>query len=331
MVIWGMVGNSHDASLAVFKDGVLVWASTANKFSDVPNDPKHSPIQIQTAIQSYGKPDLVVWYENPWSKSFRQWMAGQGSLFSCLKENNIDKYLADLGIYCPVKYMKHHHSHAAYGYYTQHNPRATVMCLDSIGEFECFTIWSGNNNRKLKKVYSQSYPHSIGLFYSAMTMRCGFKPNAEEYKISEAGRDIAITENLLLINDLVETFIDGPLDGSKPGVKFKHNLHKGCQWYRPDLTTEDDMKRLANATQSVFEMIVKSSAKWCTENLPNRDLIVTGGCALNRDAMDQLRETWNSVYVPPNPGDPGSCIGAVLAMNKKTIDFNPQVWYNNDK
>ena len=127
MIYWGMVGNSHDASLAVFKDGLLVWASTANKFSDVPNDPKHSPIQIQTAIQSYGKPDLVVWYENPWSKSFRQWMAGQGSLFGCLKENNIDKYLADLGIYCPVKYMKHHHSHAAYGYYTQHNPAGTAV------------------------------------------------------------------------------------------------------------------------------------------------------------------------------------------------------------
>ena len=38
MVVWGMVGNSHDANPAVFLDGKLVWACPAKDFSDVPND-----------------------------------------------------------------------------------------------------------------------------------------------------------------------------------------------------------------------------------------------------------------------------------------------------
>ena len=48
-ITWGMVGNSHDASLAVFNTHVagltdhyktdLLWASLAKDFSDVPNDP----------------------------------------------------------------------------------------------------------------------------------------------------------------------------------------------------------------------------------------------------------------------------------------------------
>ena len=329
MVVWGMVGNSHDASLAVFLDGKLVWASLAKDFSDVPNDPKHSWTQIEAARQSYGPPDKVVWYEKPILKTLRQYWAGQGWL---LNENNIKKYLAQWDIDVPVKYIQHHESHAAYGYYTSGKLDAYVMCLDSIGEFETLTLWHGKGN-KLKKIYSQRYPHSVGLFYSAMTQRCGFKPNAEEYKISELAKQISITENLPLINDVSKTFIDGDLSGKMPGVHFKVNLHKGANWYKPDLTTEDDMIRLANATQSVFEMIVMSNSKWLKNQnySATRDMIVTGGCALNRDAMDRLRTEWKSVWVPPNPGDPGSCVGAVLAMNKKHIDFNSNIWYNNDK
>jgi predicted NodU family carbamoyl transferase len=44
--------------------------------------------------------------------------------------------------------------------------------------------------------------------------------------------------------------------------------------------------------------------------------------------MDYIRPNWENLWIPPNPGDPGSCIGAVLASEKKHIDFNPEVWYN---
>jgi len=333
MIIWGMVGNSHDASLAVFEKGPFddlqcLWASLAKDFSDVPGDPKHSDEQIAMARKLYGEPDKVVWYELPYLKSFRQWRAGQGTVREVLMENNITNYLKQWDIKCPVRFAKHHTSHAAYGFYTQAEPNAVVMCLDSIGEFETFTIWHSDKNRKLKKVYSQGYPHSIGLFYSAMTQRMGLVANRDEYLVSQMGNDIATSENLELINHMVDTFIDGPLDGSVPGVKFKHNLHRGASWYKLDLTTEYDMKRLANATQFVFELIIKSQSTWCKNNLQSRNLILTGGCALNRDAVNRIKQDWNSIYVPPNPGDPGSCIGAVLALEKRTIDFDPTMWYN---
>ena len=42
-----------------------------------------------------------------------------------------------------------------------------------------------------------------------------------------------------------------------------------------------------------------------------------------------LQETckdWEHVWVPPNPGDPGSCIGAVLAQTQTKITLDKQ-WY----
>ena len=55
---------------------------------------------------------------------------------------------------------------------------------------------------------------------------------------------------------------------------------------------------------------------------------VGGGCALNKVAVDGIEKKWNYIYVPKNPGDPGSCIGAVLALNNKHIDFDEKIWYN---
>lgn len=327
MITWGIVGNSHDASIAVFENQKLLWAGLSKDFSDVDNDPHLNWELVNKAkeVGGWQMPQQVVWYEIPWLKTLRQWWAGQGWL---AKENNIQKYLKQWDIDCPIRYAKHHHSHAAYGWYTSGFEDATILVLDSIGEFECLTIWRGTDH--LTKIYSQSYPHSVGLFYSAMTQRLGFKANRDEYKVAPLGAQIASHENLELINDLTDTFIKPKLDGSVPGVDFKVNMHKGCEWYKPELKSDMDMARLADATQTVFELMIQSNSKWCLNHLPSRNLIITGGCALNNQAVNLIRSDWDNIYVPPNPGDPGSCIGGVLALGKNHIAFKRELWYNKD-
>ena len=300
----------------------------AKDFSKIDNDPHLNPELVNAAKEAGGwrMPDKVVWYEIPFLKSIRQAWAGQGWLFA---ENDIKKYLKQWGITCPIRYIKHHWSHAAYGWYTSGFEDASILVLDSIGEFECLTIWRGTDH--LKKIYSQKYPHSVGLFYSAMTQRLGFKANRDEYKVAPLGAQIATHENMGLINDMIETFCEPEmLSGTTPGVPFNINMHKGCDWYKPELKSDLDMARLANATQYVFQLMMESNSKWCLKNLPSRNLIITGGCALNKQAVDAIRPNWDNVWIPPNPGDPGSCIGAVLALNREHIDFDPKIWYNSN-
>ena len=76
--------------------------------------------------------------------------------------------------------MDHHRAHCAGGFYTSGFTDATVVCIDSIGEFETLSIWNAEGT-KLKRVYSQGYPHSVGLWYSAMTQRIALKPQEDEY------------------------------------------------------------------------------------------------------------------------------------------------------
>jgi predicted NodU family carbamoyl transferase len=144
----------------------------------VPNDPDLNPQIIEYLKKEYGDPKKIIFYERPFVKSLRQLWAGQGFKFG---ENNIKKYLNKYGLDVPVQCIDHHKSHAAYGYYTSTMKNAVIIVLDSIGEFDTISIWSGVGN-KIQKRYSQTYPHSVGLFYSAMTQRCGFKHNSEEMK-----------------------------------------------------------------------------------------------------------------------------------------------------
>jgi carbamoyltransferase len=68
----------------------------------------------------------------------------------------------------------HHASHAASAFFPSPFERAAVLCIDSVGEWASTTIWHGTPNG-LEKVAELSFPHSLGLLYSAFTYFCGFR------------------------------------------------------------------------------------------------------------------------------------------------------------
>lgn len=325
MITWGMVGNSHDASLAVFKTQIagltdhyktnLLWASLSKDFSKIPHDPDFNWTQLEVAKQSYGLPDRIIWYERPVLKTLRQLSAGQGWL---LKENNIKQYLKNWNIVAPIEYTTHHLSHAAYAYYTQTHDNCAVICLDSIGEFETLTVWHGKDN-KLKKIYSQKYPHSLGLFYSAMTQRVGLQPQRDEYILSTMAEKGDPTR----LSHVIKRDLLG--HGSRL-FTTKENLHRGCMWWRPELKTEKDMNDIAAATQCIFEDSLSLISYWAHQTTDACHLALAGGGALNKQGVDKIKRHWEEVWVPPNPGDPGSCVGAVLAKTKQKITLDKQ-WY----
>lgn len=318
MITWGCVGNSHDASLAVFENDELQWASLAKEFSGVQNDPHLNPGLLTWAQASSGPPDRIIWYERPFVKTIRQLIAGQGWL---MQENNIEHYFKERGIKCPrkIEYSQHHHSHAAYAYYTQEYENCAVICLDSIGEFETLTIWHGNNG-KLKKIYSQNYPHSLGLFYSAMTQRIGLTPQRDEHLlVSYADKGDIQRFSACLQRDLLDYKL-------KHLFVTKENLHRGCLWWRPELNSQQDLYDIAAATQFIFESALRDLSRFAFRETDAIHLALAGGGALNARAVDKIKSDWESVWVPPNPGDPGSCIGAVLAKQQQFINVDSK-WY----
>jgi carbamoyltransferase len=313
MISWGISANSHDAALAVFCDEKLVFASHSERYSGQKND-RDLCRELIADAKRFGSPDHIYWYERPFKKTLRQLIAGQGWKY---RDNNIEIYMARYEITAPITYVDHHLSHAATGYYTSGFNDACILVIDAIGEFETMTIWKGADN-KLKKVWSRSYPHSIGLFYSAMTQRIGLKPNEDEY-ITMGMAAYGLHKDYL--HAMYTDFIKDPNE-----FKFKKNLHRGCQDWRPDLTVSDSFE-LAASTQLMYEHLFTNALSKAQDLTKSKNLVLMGGCALNCLANRFTGDYFDNTWIYPNPGDAGSAIGAVLANHPKWKDSTD--WSNN--
>ena len=102
MIVWGVTGNNHDASLAVMEwrvagltdhyDLKLKWAGVSKDFSGIPGDPTLCP-KLMAEVRANPKwafPAKIYFYEKPFKKTMRQLIAGQGWNW---KENNIKNHL----------------------------------------------------------------------------------------------------------------------------------------------------------------------------------------------------------------------------------------------
>jgi carbamoyltransferase len=300
MITWGISANSHDAAVAVFDNQQLVFASHSERFSGTKNDPNLNHSLISYARQ-WGNPELVCWYENPLLKSIRQLYAGQGITFA---ENNVKQYLKRYDIDCDVKTQSHHRSHAAAGYYTSEFDDACVIVIDAIGEFQTLTVWSALGNT-LTPVHTTRYPHSLGIWYSAMTQRCKLRPNEEEYILMGMA---ALGNRDRLYKSIKHDFIK-----SAWPFKLARNLHRGIGNWRPDLCSQQDLYDIAAATQRIYEELFSSILYHAKTLVNSKNLVLMGGCALNCVANSLAYDRFKNVWIMPNPGDAGSSIGAVLS------------------
>ena len=297
MIQWGINALNHGHSVAVFKDGIFI-----NNYTGT-SDMLESPTVV-TAL-GHGAPDRIYWYERPLVKKARQLYAGQYKTaldFSVLPKRHLKQFK-----YATVKYTPHHASHAAAGYYTSPFNHCAIVVLDAIGEFECATIWEGKYG-EMKKVWSRSYPHSLGLFYSAFTKLIGLEPIKQEYllqKMAEQG-------DANRYYDEVKSYVGYT-------VKLTRNLHRGVlDWPHP-INNLQDQCDIAAAVQRVFEDQVSAVMLKARQLIDTDSLVYMGGCAMNSKANEYVVKGWNHVWSLPNPGDPSSSIGAVLYHTKQRV------------
>jgi len=301
MNIWGINALNHGSSLAVFAGGELVVHESCS------TDYLDSKL-IHRAF-NYGGPSKIFWYERPWLKKARQLRAGQYNRAFDLSDLP-SRYLKSIRVdYANVYYTPHHGSHAAAGYFTSPFKDAAIIVLDAIGEFECATIWAAEGN-KIKKIWSRTYPNSLGLFYSAFSDLVGLTPIKEEgilQSMSEKGDSTKFYDD-------VKSYFNGI-------VSLNYNFHKGVLNWKKEISNDQDRYDIAAAVQRVFEeqvMLVHETAKHI---IGSRNLVYMGGCAFNSKANKLIENKWKCIWSLPNPGDASSSLGAVLYHTGKRVEW----------
>jgi len=310
---------AHDAALAVLRDDQIVFAAHSERYSRRKNDPYLNGALLADAMQHVDNVERIVYYERPLLRKLRQVRAGQfGRALSTTPTRYLQRFPPLRGR--PVRVTSHHHAHAAGAYYTSPFRDAAVVVVDAVGEWETLTVWHGTG-RRLKKVHSVWYPHSLGLLYSAFTQRAGLKPNEEEYILMGMAAYGEPRHRALIESELLR-----PAD--PPNVALRRSLHRGLGDWHPEIT---DLADLAASVQVVLEEHLFGLFHWVAKNVGSKNLVYTGGVALNCLFNGKLAERglFDDLWIPPNPGDAGSAIGALLADHGDFVSWpGPYLGYD---
>lgn len=313
MRVWGLSALSHDASLAVVEDGKILFAAHSERFSRIKNDPLLHRDLIAEAL-AFGRPDLLAWYERPLVKKVRHIRAGQWG--HALDWRDLPRpYLRSLRLpfrLPEICYVSHHDSHAAAAFATSGFTDAVAIIADAIGEFRTFTVGSLSGSGEFEPLLHRSYPHSLGLLYSAFTRRCGFQPNEDEFVVM----GMAAYGEPRLAEAIYEDFLER--DGSS--FRLKVNPHRGIGNWHPEAAPAD----LAASIQAVVEDVVIDAVRWAASRTSSHNLVFMGGVALNCLLNTRIARLglFDNIWILPNPGDAGSSIGAAAAVTGQRLDWN---------
>jgi carbamoyltransferase len=315
----GISAGFHDAAVSVINDnGDILFAGHSERYSKIKNDHILHPALLAELEPWYF--DTIAFYERPWMHNLQQMFSGQHLYGPWLTRDAVKLHLGEW-YRRPARRLvsfPHHLSHAAAGFQTSSFDEAAVVVIDAIGELDTISIFHAHYDQegqaKYKLLWRQRYPHSIGLFYSAITKHIGLKPMDEEY--ITMGMSAYGSKS---INDYVK-FRNAFVENSHE-IRFKDNLHTGINDLSYYLNMLYDKEDTASMAQQVAEHLINTVMKKARQLSGSSNLVYMGGVALNCVANSRLGEHFNKIWIMPNPGDAGSSLGAAALAHGRRLNW----------
>jgi len=347
-----IIGISHDlyiSSAALIEDGEIVAAAPEERFTRAKRTRYFPENAIQFCLDKRGcRIEDIDYFSTSWNpgvyfKSFNPLFSGRRRfkgeylyaipdyLLQFFKNRDTEYIEQNIQLFntrCRIYFIKHHQAHIGNAYYLSPFEKAAVLIADEQGEFSSVTYASGKDN-KVNIFQSQSYPHSLGTFYSGFTDFLGFRPNSDEWKVMalSAWADKS-DEYYDKVRKMVKLLPEGRFeldlsyfntyDPEQPEPKMfteKFTDDFGEPRKRKDPLTKREYG-LAAAMQRVAEEIAYHLLDWLYDRTNQKNLAVAGGFFMNSVLNGKiLRNTpFEKIFISSCPDDSGSSIGSALYL-----------------
>ncbi|MCB9729741.1 MAG: hypothetical protein H6744_05555 [Deltaproteobacteria bacterium] len=338
--VLGISALYHDSAAALLGDGAIVAAAQEERFTRVKHDAAFPERAIDYCLgeAGIGPADLtyVCYYEKPlrtFDRLLETWLAHAPRSFDGFRRalpswlgeklrlgRRIRKALP--GYAGPVIYTEHHESHAASAFFPSPFQEAAILTCDGVGEWAT-TTWGTGRDNTITLREQLSFPHSLGLLYSAFTTFCGFKVLSGEYKLM----GLAPYGQPVYAERILEELIDLKPDGSfrLHADRFTFETGRrmtGAAFERlfggPARVPESPITRreldLAASIQAVTEEVLLRVARHIHARTGLEDLCLAGGVSLNCVANGRLQREgpFRRLWIQPAAGDAGGALGAAL-------------------
>ena len=234
-----------------------------------------------------------------------------------------------------LHHVEHHLAHLSSAFHVSPFDQAAVASIDGFGDFSS-TAWAtaaGSEIHGQGRVY---FPHSLGIFYQALTQYLGFPHYGDEYKVmglAPYGKPSFLDSMRKIVRLL-------PSGGFELDLTFfrHHRDDTSYEWTNgspefgdlfspaleellgprrsPDAALEARHYDIARSVQAMYEEAFFNLLRVLHAQSGMTNLALAGGCAANSVANGKVRrETpFRRVYVQAAAGDAGGAVGSAFAV-----------------
>jgi carbamoyltransferase len=362
MNVLGLNAYHGDSAACLFADGKIVAAAEEERFrrikhwAGVPTeaidyclrearigwrDVDHIAINRQPGVNNWRRLQFVLTHQ-PHPKLIWEKIKNIRRAAS-IKETLEQSY--GLEIKAEVHHVEHHLAHLASAFLLSGFAEAACLSIDGFGDFAstAFGFGSGEEVKIDERIY---FPHSLGIFYSALTQFLGFPHYGDEYKVmglAPYGEPTFLEQ----MREIVRIRPDGTF---RLNLKYfrHHTANVSYTWkdcapeigplYRRELIDllgparkfdeplEQKHKDIARSVQTIYEKAFFELLQALHKLHPSDNLAFAGGCAMNSVANGKVyrRSPFKKMYLPAAAGDAGGAIGAAAYVwSRLDKEFHP--------
>jgi carbamoyltransferase len=348
MIILGINAHHADAAAAIVVDGKLVAAAEEERFRRLKHWAGFPSASIEYCLREAGVPlnqvDHIAVNRDPNARLLQRAkfvLARRPSVGAIRRRLENRAKIKDLhteltetfhldSLKPKLHNVEHHRAHLASSFFVAPFEEAAVLSIDGFGDFVS-SMWGVARGNQIEVLGEIGFPHSLGIFYTAMTQYLGFPHYGDEYKVMGLApygtpsfmnemRDIVqVKDGRFALNLDYFTHHSVGLNmvwvGGSPVIGPVYS-QKLVEKLGPARASQDPMeqrhKDLAASMQAMFEEAYFGLANALQAKTGMKTLCLAGGCGYNSVANGLVfdRSPYRDVYIPAAAGDAGGAIGA---------------------
>jgi carbamoyltransferase len=352
MNILGINAYHANASAAMVCDGQLVSAVEEERFNRVKYAAGFPSQAVRHCLREAGltirEVDHIAIPRNPWVRlATKLFYAVRMPRFTLERSRVLARFggihhelaracgVAPEAIRAQYHRVEHHVAHLASAFFVSPFEQAAVLSADGLGDFAS-TMWATGQGNRLKVHGAVAFPHSLGLYYTALSQYLGFWKFGDEYKVM----GLAAYGQPAFQDEFRRIVKPANGKGFSLGLEYFCHQRTGPQMSWPDSDQTPVLGRLFSPylerrlghTRAAAEPVGKqhqdmaASLQWALEeayfrllNLLHAEsqqkaVCLAGGVAFNCVANGKIfdQTPFTDVYVQPAAGDGGLSVGAAF-------------------
>ena len=361
MYILGINAYHGDASACLLNDGKIICATEEERFTRVKHWSGFPSESIKFCLAdadiTIDQIDYVTFSRDPKAKFLKKILYSLrhnvrfstiiDRLIHSIKAKSVKNRLASLFnikkklIKAKIYNIEHHRSHIASSFFASKFQESALLSIDGFGDFTSTMTAIGKGN-KIQVLDSVDYPHSLGIFYTAVTQFLGFPKYGDEYKLMGLA-PYGEAKYLKELSKIVRKTKDGFFTLNKKYFKhFKegasHDLKNGEARYHSLFTSEweklffaarkeeDSLEKfhidLATSVQLFTEQIIFVILNKLYEKTDLENICIAGGVAQNSVVNGKILKNtpFKKIYIPAASHDGGTSIGSALYLYNHILE-----------